>query len=178
MGEVVRMESANALIKQIKAIIERVDKAETDMDYWKHKAGVQLKKLRDKSEHGEWLPYLKTIGISQQRASELMNIGHNIDWAKYERERKKQSERRRRKTKAKSPPHGGTFEIEQLPDGSPEQRWQFSLANLAGDILARPAYWTKHFPDWQTFSVPSHIKTLVKEAAAEFASLAEQIAER
>jgi hypothetical protein len=63
------------------------------------------------------------------------------------------------------------FEEETI-DGSTEQRWQFSFANLAGDILARGPYWAKNFAGWESFSAPSHIKTLVKEAAAEFASLA------
>jgi hypothetical protein len=151
------------------------------MDYWKHKAGVQLAKLKDKCGHGEWEPHLKKIGITSQRASELMRQGHNIDWAKYERARNKQKERRRRGATAKSPARAGDFQQpfeDTVTDGSIEQRWQYSLANLAGDILARPAYWAKHFPDWETFSVPSHIKTLVREAAAEFASLAQKIADR
>ena len=58
-----------------------------------------------------------------------------------------------------------------------EERWQNSLANLCGDILARPASWNRNMPGWREFECPSHIKTLVDEAATAFASLAEKLRE-
>lgn len=177
MGEVVRIESPNALVKQIKACVERADKAAGDADYWKHKAGAQLIKLKERCEHGEWLPYLKTIGITKQRASELMQTGADPAWPEKERERIRKAVKRS-KAKAKSPLPNGPLEDEEDEGQSLEERWQNSLANFSGDVLATQPYWDKHFPGWKEFSVPSHIKKLVREAATEFALLAALISKR
>jgi hypothetical protein len=59
--------------------------------------------------------------------------------------------------------------IEQMSD---EERWQNSLECLCGEIIACAPYWDKHFPGWKKFEYPSHVKTLVKEAATAFASIA------
>jgi hypothetical protein len=63
-------------------------------------------------------------------------------------------------------------EPEEYAEQTLEERWQNSLANLCGDIISHRAYWRKHFPGWERFDCPSHIKKLVKEATTELASIA------
>lgn len=42
---------------------------------------------------------------------------------------------------------------------------------LCGETIALAPYWNKEFPGWEKFKCPSHVQTLVMEAAAAFASL-------
>jgi hypothetical protein len=56
-------------------------------------------------------------------------------------------------------------------DQSLEERWQYSLANLCGDIIAIAPYWQKQFPGWEKFDCPSHVQKLLEEAATALASI-------
>jgi len=55
------------------------------------------------------------------------------------------------------------------------EQWQHSLANLAGDAIAMPAYWTREFGDWKKFKAPSDLVTLAKQAAEAWAEVASNL---
>lgn len=49
-----------------------------------------------------------------------------------------------------------------------ERRWQFSAANILGDILAMRAYWAREFgKDWRRFEKPTALIALAQQARAE-----------
>jgi hypothetical protein len=48
--------------------------------------------------------------------------------------------------------------------------------SFAGEAIAMQAYWKKHFGDWRRFAVTSEMRTLIKEAAKEWADLAHDLA--
>jgi hypothetical protein len=58
----------------------------------------------------------------------------------------------------------------------PEERWQRSLGNMAGDAISLPSYWTREFGDWEKFEVPTSLVTLVKQAAKVWAKLEADLA--
>jgi hypothetical protein len=117
-AKVLKLGSNAALVKQIKTAIERADsadaranKATAEADRHRHEAGLKLIELKERCEHGEWLPYLETIGITSQRASELMAAGR--DEAAPERERERQREKRANTAKAaKANPRSATGNLE------------------------------------------------------------------
>jgi hypothetical protein len=61
-------------------------------------------------------------------------------------------------------------------DNTQSDDWQRSLANLAGDAIAMPAYWTREFGDWKKFKAPSDLVTLAIQAAKAWTELARQLA--
>jgi hypothetical protein len=61
----------------------------------------------------------------------------------------------------------------------PQQFWERSLSNHAGDAVALEAMWTRqHGAAWRDFPVSPDLVTLAREAAAAWTSLAEQLAAR
>jgi hypothetical protein len=60
----------------------------------------------------------------------------------------------------------------------PQEFWERSLANHAGDAAALRANWTRQFGDWQAFEVPTDVLALAREAAAEWAAIVEQLEAR
>jgi hypothetical protein len=48
----------------------------------------------------------------------------------------------------------------------------------AGDMIALPAKWTRHFPGWGKFPPPQNAIELAKEAAAMWTKLAEDLEKR
>jgi hypothetical protein len=181
--------STNALIEQAKAAWDRADERKADADDWYTRTGRLLRDLKAKvkEEGGQWLPVLKKIGRSQQRANELMRLATGDETIEQQRDRKKKSVAKSKKKKITATsgenraPKSTAAEPEQdAGDGeqSAVERWQNSLANLCGDIVARAAFWDKHFAGWREFDCPSHIKKLVKEAATEFASITATVMER
>ena len=180
--------STNALIEQAKAAWDRADERKADADDWYMRTGRLLRDLKAKvkEEGGQWLPVLKKIGRSQQRANELMRLVTGDDTIERQRERTRKSHQKGR-AKKKSPGHPSENRAQKSTAVEPEQddaeqspveRWQNSLANLCGDIAARAAFWDKQFEGWRDFECPSHIKKLVKEAATEFASITATVMER
>jgi len=61
---------------------------------------------------------------------------------------------------------------------TPEQFWQRSLSNLAGDAIAMRAYWTRQFGEWEKFEVPSNLVTVAEQAADAWTKLAATIKAR
>jgi hypothetical protein len=58
----------------------------------------------------------------------------------------------------------------------PQQFWERSVSNLAGDAISMEASWTRqHGAAWRDFTVPSHLPALAVEAADAWNSLAEQL---
>jgi hypothetical protein len=55
---------------------------------------------------------------------------------------------------------------------TPEQRWQASLSNMAGDIISLDAYWKKEFGDWRKFEMPSDVQKLVSDALMAWSKIA------
>jgi hypothetical protein len=177
-------QSINALAQQAKAAWDRADEKKADADDWYIRTGkllVELK-LQVKEQGGKWLPALKKVGRSQQRASELMRLVDGDETVEKQRERKRTSVKKSR-AKKKSPLRSGDNSIKTAThhDGegdTREEQWQFSLSNLCGDIIAIRPYWDKHFSGWKEFECPSHIKTLMREAATALASITTTVASR
>jgi hypothetical protein len=53
-----------------------------------------------------------------------------------------------------------------------EQSWQNSLQSAAAYIVTLAPFWSKKFPGWEKFTVPSDVKTLVSEATNAWNKLA------
>ncbi len=168
-----RTVTAQALVIQTKAAWDRADQKSADADDWYIRTGKLLIELKGKVDHGEWLPTLKKIGRSDRRAQELMEQAKGRKTLEEQRSRKRDHER---KVRAKAR-HGADLpepaqgKLYSIGEGQEEERWQNSLANLCGDLISCRAYWTKHFPGWEQFDCPSHIKKLVREAVTELDSI-------
>lgn len=108
------MSTVHALIQEIKGCLDRAQKSEVNAKVWQARAGERLDQLKEKVGHGSWEKHLrKDLGISQQRASELMAIGKDINALERQRERVKQAMRKNRakNKRSKSPSRDG-----DLPD--------------------------------------------------------------
>jgi len=57
----------------------------------------------------------------------------------------------------------------------PEEFWVRSLGNILGDVLSIRAMWTKLYPGWEKFEIPSSHVTLAKQAAKELNQLASEL---
>jgi hypothetical protein len=71
-------------------------------------------------------------------------------------------------------PHAAEFRPDDSEEGGcdgPEDFWQRSLRNAAGDAVALRALWRKHGYDWERFDAPADLITLAKQAAAEWAAI-------
>jgi hypothetical protein len=53
------------------------------------------------------------------------------------------------------------------------ERWQNSLATMAGDTIALPANWDRVFGNWREFDKPSDLITLAEQAADTWAKIVE-----
>jgi hypothetical protein len=83
------------------------------------------------------------------------------------------------KRKIKKPPidlPGDPIQEECTDCDTPEQFWQHSLSNLAGDAVSMRAFWTRQFGKWEKFAVPSELVTLAKQAADAWSTLAKTLA--
>jgi hypothetical protein len=186
------------LVRVIKAHIERGDKSQEKAEQHYIAAGQHLKTLK-KNHDGSWAEWeklLKTkIGIGKSRASELMAIADGIKTIKQTRintakrtakakTRLKLSASSGEKSKRKKKQNGNTSLLEIIEcdgmaeDATPEENWQRSMANAAGDILARPALWKKLYPGWEKFEVTSDMVTLAKQATQAWRKLTNQLEKR
>ena len=175
----IKPESLNAMVTKTRAAWDRADQKKADADDWARRTGkylVELKK-KTKEEGRRWLDVLEQLGRSQQRANELMQLVGGEVTIEQQRERtRKAVQKTREKQKALLRNSGlrvvhDTPEDEYVPP-TMEERVQISLENLCGDVLAREPYFDKNFPGWRSVKLPSHIKTLVREAATALTSLA------
>ncbi len=181
-AEVIPLESVNALITQTKAAWDRADEKKADADDWYVRTGKLLIQVKRRAGHGGWSDACKGIGRSKRRAEELIEFAKGTKTAEDERSRARtrMAKKRANKANARNVPRisPNPEEPEGYADQSPEERWQNSLANLCGDIIAIVPYWNKQFPGWEQFNCPSHIKTLVKEAATALASITKTATKR
>ncbi len=58
---------------------------------------------------------------------------------------------------------------------TPQDFWQCSLANLAGDAISMEAFWKCEFGDWEKFEVTSEQVTLAEQAAEAWTNLAAKL---
>jgi hypothetical protein len=174
-----RTETLNALVNKTRAAWDRADAKKADADDWARRTGQYLVDLkrRAKAEGRSWLEVLEKLGRSQQRASELMQLAHGRVTVEEQRARTREAMKKTRvKQKSLSRDSARKEPEEEYAPPTMEERLEISLSNLCGDILARAAYFDKTFPGWRSVSLPPHTKTLVREAAAALASLAETVA--
>lgn len=61
---------------------------------------------------------------------------------------------------------------------TPQDHWQLSLSNLAGDAASMEAFWTRQFGDWKKFEVTSELVTLAEQAAKTWTQLASALTKR
>jgi hypothetical protein len=68
---------------------------------------------------------------------------------------------------------------EECPDcDTPQDFWQRSLSNLAGDSITMEALWKRLFGDWEKFEVTSDLVTLAEQAAEAWSKLAANLRSR
>jgi hypothetical protein len=60
----------------------------------------------------------------------------------------------------------------------PQDFWQRSLSNLAGDAISMRAFWTRQFGDWEKFDAPSDLVTLAQQAAEAWQEVAQELVGR
>jgi hypothetical protein len=179
-------QSVNALVVQAKAAWDRADEKKADADDWYKRTGRLLKELKAqvKDQGGQWLPTLKKIGRSARRAQELMRLVDGTETIEHQREstRKRVKKHATKKKSALANAHKRSQTAtppDEADEGqSLEERWQYSIANLCGDVVAIQSYWDKHFSGWKHFECPSHIKTLMREAATALASITKTVTSR
>jgi len=191
MAEVVLMEEAvrSRLITEVKVELQQADKSYENAERHYKAAGEALRQLkmdtpeprRPGQRHS--IPWKKLVlqefGIYSDWANQLIKLaeGKTTLWKIRENNRlRKQRSRLRREPKKKSrhiPSKFVKLKFDPHKDDGPplEERWQYSLANLCGDIISMPAYWNKEFPGWEDFNCPSHIRLLLKDAATALASI-------
>src|SRR5262249_47946706 len=59
--------------------------------------------------------------------------------------------------------------------GSPEERWQRSLSNIANKVILLPASWTCEFGDWGKFRLSQHLLDRARDASVIAANLTKQL---
>jgi hypothetical protein len=65
------------------------------------------------------------------------------------------------------------------PGDTPEQQWQYSLGNMAGESISLWAFWDKTFgKEWREFDVSSVSVTLAQQAADAWARIADELTTR
>lgn len=181
-----KQQSFHALVSQTKACWDRADQKAADADQWMIRTGKLLVELKEKAKaDGErWLDVLKKLGRSRQRADELMQLATGEATIEQQRERTRKAVQKSRAKKVllrnstREGLHGpGRYaaaqegEEEDEPDGT-QEFVERSLSHLCGEMLCRRAALDREHPGWRKeFKCPSHIKTLMKEAATEFAAL-------
>jgi hypothetical protein len=69
--------------------------------------------------------------------------------------------------------------VESSPDcDTAQQRWEFSLRNLAGDAISLSAFWSREFGNWKRFNVASDLVTLAQQAADAWKQLARELKDK
>lgn len=60
---------------------------------------------------------------------------------------------------------------------TPEDFWQRSLGNMAGEAISLEDFWSDKFGDWRKFQVTSDLVTLAKQASEAWGKLAKSLEE-
>jgi hypothetical protein len=56
-------------------------------------------------------------------------------------------------------------------EATTEDRWTWSVQNIASDVVSCDPHWNREFPDWESYKLPSDVLQLVKEAAEAWEKL-------
>jgi hypothetical protein len=169
--------SEERLIENIKAHIERGDKAKDKSEQHYISAGQHLKALKETYHTWKkWEMILKRkVHISTGRASELMQIAdgrktvselRSIDANKHKRLRSSGRPEEKRQTKRQN---GLTQEMIKT--------WDEILESAQFIINAR-ATWTKKYRRWKQFEVTSDMVTLAKRATKAWEMMANDLKRR
>jgi hypothetical protein len=68
---------------------------------------------------------------------------------------------------------------EDLPGDTSEQRWQYSVGNMAGEAISLQAFWDKTFGEaWKSFEVSSDLVTLAQQAADAWTQIANELTDK
>ena len=191
------------LIKKIKVCIEKGDKANDKAEQYYTAAGIHLKTLKKKAPNqAAWEQLIKSrCGLSTSRAYELIQIA---DGRKTVAELRLGTAARMRKHRSRPSRDGQNkaaeraattakvgaepkvrrptdpFDNDEHADSeTPQDFWQCSLANMAGDAISLEAFWTRqHGEAWRSYPVPSHLVTLAEQAADAWRELARSLKAR
>jgi hypothetical protein len=118
------------------------------------------------------------VGSTNQKAEKPFGVGEGKRLGKDGKWRKAREPR-------KAAPKAKSETIDMMADepcadcNTQEDFWHRSLANMAGEAISLPAYWTQQFgDDWEKFEVPSHLITLAKQAAETWNDIVESLEKR
>jgi hypothetical protein len=188
-----------ALVKQGKALLEEQDNvnwklgelaSQVDKEYGQDKLkefadelGVSTSSLKDcRTTYIAWPEKARRPAFSIARAlnphPRKFEIVEKKPDITFREAREKMQEYREREAaraaKFAKKSNGTSRAVTSEPDAddTPEQTWQRSLSNAAGEAVALRAYWTRIFGDWQKFKAPSDLVTLAKQAATAWVELA------
>lgn len=137
-------------------------------------------------EHPWTMPVAKTVtGTVPENVPETRKRGRPPAAVKLtEAERKRMYRERKRNLAAPAappPPEEFSHDLiqEEYPEAiTPEQRWQWSMSNAAGDAIAMRAFWSREFGQWQQFAPPTQLVTLAHQAASAWKELAHDLERR
>ncbi len=82
------------------------------------------------------------------------------------------------KSKAKPDPDEQDDAEAEDPVTTPEEWWQRTAAWQLGDLLALSAIWTKDYPGWEKYVVPSTLATLARQVAEALPPLLNNLIDR
>jgi hypothetical protein len=69
--------------------------------------------------------------------------------------------------------------LDDSPSDTPEQQWQRSVANMAGEAISLMPFWSRTFgKNWESFEVPSDLMTLTQQAADSWVKIADKLISR
>lgn len=188
MAEILLMEEAVRLrlITETKVHLQQADKSLENAERHYKAAGEKLRQLKmDTSKDIVWDKFVRQqFGFGERWARWLMDLAagkttlEKMRQGFRERQRRVRDKKREREREARITKNDPATKARLRPgkqrqyaEPPLEERWQYSLANLCGDIIAIAPYWCKEFPGWEEFDCPSHIKTLLKDAATALASI-------
>ena len=189
-------------IKEIQELVKKGDKAKDKAEQYYTAAGIHLKTLKKKAPNqAAWEQLIKSrCGLSTSRAYELIQIA---DGRKTVAELRLGTAARMRKHRSRPSRDGQNkaaeraattakvgaepkvqwptdpFDDEHADSKTPQDFWQCSLANMAGDAISLEAFWTRqHGEAWRSYPVPSHLVTLAEQAADAWRELARSLKAR
>jgi hypothetical protein len=172
-----------SLASEIKALLKRGDAA-ADAAAEKHykAAGEKLMQLREdktKAQFGKIVSNECSIKISWAYILMRMAKGETT----LAKERATSAGRVVKHRNRKRPLRNGQKrERELAPElegDTPQQQWEYSVGNMAGDAISLQAFWDRTFgAEWREFAVASDLVTLAQQAAEAWAAIADELTTR
>ena len=176
--------SMTNIVGEIKTLIKKGDSDAGRAEKYYKAAGQRLIKLRDGKTKTEFEKIVREqcdLGIV--RAYFYIKLAKGKTTLTRDRAASAKSKRKQRAAATKK--RSGRPEQpdpEELPGDSPQQRWQYSAANMAGmagEAISLLAFWDKTFgEEWRSFEVPSDLVTLAQQAADAWAQIADELTTR